>query len=75
MIKALQSRKIAVVMSNGFNESEFLAIQRAMIDQGATLRIVSMDLGLVNGWDGKGWGHKCAMDAQLNREVGVEFDE
>ncbi len=74
MIKALQSRKIAVVMSNGFNESEFLAIQRAMIDQGAALRIVSMDSGLVNGWDGKGWGHNFAVDAQLNTALGIDYD-
>lgn len=74
MIKALQSRKIAVIMSNGFNESEFLSIQRAMIEQGAALRIVSMDSGLVNGWDGKGWGHNFAVDAQLNTALGIDYD-
>jgi protease I len=74
MIKALQSQKMAVLMSNGFNESEFLAIQRAMIEQGASLRIVSMDSGLVNGWDGKGWGHNFAVDAQLNTALGIDYD-
>jgi protease I len=74
MSKALQSKKIATLMSNGFNESEFLAIQRAMIAQGANLRIVSMDSGLVNGWDGKGWGHNFAIDSQLNTALGIDFD-
>lgn len=74
MAKQLQSLKVAVLMANGFNESDFLAIQRAMIDQGASLRIVSTDSGLVNGWDGKGWGHNFAIDAQLNTALGIDYD-
>lgn len=74
MAKALQSQKIAVLISNGFNESEFLLIQRAMIDQGASLKIISTDSGLVNGWDGKGWGHNFAIDAQLNTALGIDYD-
>ena len=74
MAKALQSQKIAVLISNGFNENEFLSIQKAMIEQGAALRIVSTDSGLVNGWDGKGWGHNFAIDAQLNTALGIDYD-
>lgn len=74
MAKQLQSMKIAVLMANGFNESEFLSIQRAMIEQGAALRIISTDSGLVNGWDGKGWGHNFAVDAQLNTALGIDYD-
>lgn len=74
MAKPLQSMKIAVLMANGFNESDFLAIQRPMIEQGATLRIISTDSGLVNGWDGKGWGHNFATDAQLNTALGIDYD-
>lgn len=74
MAKALQSQKIAVLMSNGFNETDFLSIQKAMIEQGASLRIISTDNGLVNGWDGKGWGHNFAVDAQLNTALGIDYD-
>ena len=74
MAKALQSQKVAVLMANGFNEKEFLKIQRAMIEQGAMLRIISTDSGLVNGWDGKGWGHNFAVDAQLNTALGIDYD-
>ena len=74
MAKTLQSLKVAVLMANGFNENEFLMIQKAMIAEGAALRIVSTDSGLVNGWDGKGWGHNFAIDAQLNTALGIDFD-
>ena len=74
MAKQLQSRKIAVLISNGFNENEFLSIQKAMLAEGASLRIISTDSGLVNGWDGKGWGHNFAIDAQLNSALGIDYD-
>jgi protease I len=74
MAKALQSQKIAVLVANGFNEVEFISIQKAMLEQGASLRIVSTDSGLVNGWDGKGWGHNFAVDAQLNSALGIDYD-
>ncbi len=74
MAKQLQSRKVAVLISNGFNENEFLSIQKAMLAEGASLRIVSTDSGLVNGWDGKGWGHNFAIDAQLNSALGIDYD-
>lgn len=74
MAKALQSQKIAVLMANGFNEQDFLTIQKSMIEQGATLKIISTDSGLVNGWDGKGWGHNFAIDAQLNTALGIDYD-
>ena len=74
MAKTLQSQKIAVLISNGFNEADFLSIQKAMIEQGASLRIVSTDSGLVNCWDGKGWGHNFAIDAQLNTALGIDYD-
>ncbi|PZQ48092.1 MAG: DJ-1/PfpI family protein [Micavibrio aeruginosavorus] len=74
MAKTLQSQKIAVLISNGFDEADFLMIQKAMIEQGALLRIVSTDSGLVNGWDGKGWGHNFAIDAQLNTALGIDYD-
>lgn len=74
MAKTLQSQKIAVLISNGFDEKDFLSIQKAAIAQGASLRIISTDSGLVNGWDGKGWGHNFAVDTQLNTALGIDYD-
>jgi protease I len=74
MTKSLQSFKVAVLMANGFNEIEFITIQKALLERGAHLRIVSTDMGLVNGWDGKGWGHNFAVDAPLNTALGIDYD-
>ena len=73
-MKPLAGTKIAVLVANGFDEKSFLAAQKMMIEMGATLKIISTNQGLVNGWDGHAWGHNYAVDAQLNTALGVDYD-
>lgn len=74
MMKPLTGTKIAVLVANGFEEKSFLAAQKLMLEMGATIRIISTNQGLVNGWDGDAWGHNYAVDAPLNTALGVDFD-
>ena len=55
MSKALLGQKIAVLVANGFQETDMTATQRLLQDTGANVRIVSMDHGLVNSWKDNGW--------------------
>lgn len=73
MIKPLTGTKIAVLVANGFEEKSFLSAQKMMLEMGATIRIISTNQGLVNGWDGSGWGHNYAVDASLNTALGVDY--
>lgn len=73
-MKSLTGQKIAILAANGFEEADMIAAQRALVASGATMRLVSPDNGLVNGWDGKGWGHNFPVDAALNTALGVDFD-
>ena len=76
MIKSLTETKIAVLVANGFDEQNFLSVQKVMQEMGATLRIISSNQGLVNGWDvdAGAWGHNYAVDAPLNTALGVDYD-
>jgi len=74
MAKPMIGTKIAVLVASGFDEPDLTATQRALIDSGASVRIISSDHGLVNGWDGDNWGHNYAIDAQLNTALGVDYD-
>lgn len=74
MQKPLVGTKVAVLVANGFEESHFIAMQRNLQEMGATLKIISTNQGLVNGWNGSGWGHNFAVDAQLNTALGVDYD-
>lgn len=73
-MKSLIGQKIAILAANGFDEADMIAAQRALVAAGATMRLVSSDNGLVNGWDGKGWGHNFPVDAALNTALGVDYD-
>ena len=74
MIKPLMGMKVAILAANGFTEQNFIDIQKNLLEQGAVLRIISTNQGLVNGWDGVGWGHNFAVDAPLNTALGVDYD-
>ncbi len=73
-MKTLLGNKVAILAANGFDEADMIAAQRALAAAGATVRLVSSDNGLVNGWDGKGWGHNFPVDAALNTALGVDYD-
>lgn len=68
--------KVAVLVANGFDENNFLAAQKILTEMGACVKIISMNQGLVNGWNtnDNGWGHNYAVDTQLNSALGVDYD-
>ncbi len=73
-MKTITGTKIAVLVANGFSEAHFIAAQKTMQEMGLTMSIVSPNQGLVNGWNGTGWGHNYAIDQQLNTALGADFD-
>ena len=73
MMKPLTGTKVAVLVANGFDEQNFLSAQKMLIEMGATMRLVSSNQGLVNGWDGSGWGHNYAVDEALNTALGADY--
>jgi protease I len=79
MKKPLLGRKVAVLVANGFSEKDLTLTQKALVNAGAVLRIISMDQGLVNSWndgDGglEGWGLNFAADQVLNRALAADYD-
>ncbi|MCB9991276.1 MAG: DJ-1/PfpI family protein [Rhodospirillales bacterium] len=73
MKKNLLGVKVALLMANGFSEQDMTTAQKALIEAGANVRIISPENGLVNGWDGSGWGHHFAVDAQLSTALGADY--
>lgn len=72
--KILSGSKIAILVANGCTEQDMTEAQRALIETGATTKIVSPDAGLVNGWSGKQWGHHYAVDAALSTALSADYD-
>ena len=70
----LSGKTIAIMVASGFDETGFIAIQRAMMEAGAKLKIVSREAGLTNAWNGTGWGMSYPADATLSTALAIDYD-
>lgn len=74
MDQTLANKTIAVLAANGFDELNMTEPQRALLAAGATVRIVSPEQGLVNGWHESAWGHYFQVDIPLSTALAADFD-
>ncbi len=73
MQSPLVGQRIAILVANGFSEQDLIKTQRVAQRLGGDTRIVSMDQGLVNSWNGESWGLNFAADQGLNTALAVDF--
>lgn len=74
MDKPLTGQKIAILVANGFDETDMTHAQRALAALGATLKIISTENGLVNSWTGTSWGHHFPTDGNVSTILAADFD-
>ena len=70
----LTERKVCILVANGFAENQVTEIQRALTKAKVTFKIVAPEQGLVNGWQGNGWGHYFTVDSQIGTTMGSDYD-
>jgi len=70
----LTERKVCILVANGFAENQVTEIQRALTKAKVTFKIVAPEQGLVNGWQGNGWGHYFTVDSQIGATLGSDYD-
>jgi protease I len=70
----LKGFSVAIMVASGFEELEMTEPQRALLKAGATIKTISTDQGLANGWHGKGWGHFFPIDLQIGEVLGADFN-
>lgn len=74
MDNPLAGKKVAILVANGFEELDMTEPQRALLGAGATVKIVSHEQGLVNGWYGAAWGHFFPIDTPAGQALAADFD-
>ena len=74
MQKPLTGMKAAILVANGFNETEMTMFQRGLLEAGAYPKIISVENSLANGWQGTSWGHYFAVDCQLADALSADYD-
>jgi protease I len=72
--KPLAGKTVAILVANGFAEVEMCEPQRALAKAGATVRIVSSETGLTNGWHDNSWGHNFFVDVKISEALPSQFD-
>lgn len=74
MDKLLKNKKIAVLMTDGFEEVEFTVPAQELEKQGATVEVVSDKPGLLVGWDHTDWGNEFKSNKTLAEASADEYD-
>jgi protease I len=66
--------KIAIVVANGFEQSEMVEPKKALEKAGAKTIIISLKKGKVKGWKDKNWGDEFTVDKQIEEVKAEDFD-
>lgn len=74
MPNRLQDRKVAILATNGFEQSELEDPVRALRKEGATTEIVSPEKGKIRGWMHNQWGDTVNVDRPLSDAQASEYD-
>jgi protease I len=61
----LKGRRVAILATDGFEQSELLEPRKALEAAGAQVDVVSPKEGSIKGWSGKDWGKSVDVDRML----------
>lgn len=65
-MKNLSNKKVAILATHGFEESELAEPQKALEENGAEVHIVSEDSGKIKAWKNNGWSDEYLVDKTLD---------
>ncbi len=74
MNNKLKGKKVAILATDGFEQSELFEPKKALEDAGAEVSIVSLKSGEIKGWDEKDWGRKVKVDLTIDEANSDDFD-
>lgn len=67
-------KKIAIVATDGFEQSELEKPMQAMKDAGHSVEVLSIKSGSIKGWDKKDWGNTVPVDKTIDAANGADYD-
>ncbi|MEQ9619682.1 MAG: type 1 glutamine amidotransferase domain-containing protein [Deltaproteobacteria bacterium] len=74
MSGALQSKSIAILVADGFEQVELTEPKKALEDAGAKTEIISPAEGKVKGWNHDEWGDQFEVDLKLAYASAEDYD-
>jgi protease I len=70
----IRNAKIAILATNGFEQSELLEPKKQLEEAGAVVTVISPESGSIKGWDKHDWGNSVAVDLALENAEVDDFD-
>lgn len=70
----LKGLRVAILITDGFEQVEMVKPRQALDEAGAQTRIVSPKPQKVRGWQHKEWGDEFSVDVPLEKAQASEFD-
>jgi protease I len=66
MAQTLNDVKVAILATDGFEQSELLEPRRALDEAGAKTEVVSLKAGNIKAWNHKDWGENVTVDKTVD---------
>ena len=70
----LAGKRVAILATNGFEQSELEKPRKALEDAGAETIVISPGENEITGWDGEDWGDSVDVDEMLDEANAEDFD-
>jgi protease I len=74
MEKKLSGKNVAIVVADGFEESEFAKPLEALKDAGANVDVISLKAGKVKAWAEKNWGKEYDVTKTIDDVNADDYD-
>lgn len=74
MDKKLVGKKIAILATNGVEQSELTEPRKALEEAGAQTELISIDQGQIKAWSKKEWGDSFTVDKVVSEANSQEYD-
>ena len=70
----ISGKKVAILATNGFEQSELEVPLKKLREAGATVEVVSPKSGEIKGWDKSDWGRVVPVDRSLDEANAADYD-
>ncbi|MBZ8132635.1 type 1 glutamine amidotransferase domain-containing protein [Afifella sp. IM 167] len=70
----ITGKKVAILATNGFEQSELEEPLKQLRGAGAEVHVVSPEEGAIRGWDKKDWGREVPVDRKLDGVSADDYD-
>ena len=74
MTGKLEGRTVAILATDGFEQSELLEPKKALEGEGAKTEVVSLESGTIRGWMLKNWGQDVPVDVTIKTARPEQYD-